>query len=137
MLNYEITLIMDPKFEIKELEALSKSIFLKSKISLEKLSFTKLAYKIKKINVADYYLIKVSEADKQEILEFARKANIARFILRLLIINMTEEKGLHRKKRPYLQKISEIRRIKTEKAQQDKTKNFKDKNTKENTENKK
>ncbi|MBU4691195.1 30S ribosomal protein S6 [Mycoplasma zalophi] len=95
MNKYEIMLLVHSTASQEEVEKFVNEIF-KSKKELTKLERTQLAYPIKKVNTAQYFVLNV-EASAEEIKEFNRREVLNKSILRTLVINLDTEKPLQRK----------------------------------------
>ncbi|QJR44411.1 30S ribosomal protein S6 [Mycoplasma miroungirhinis] len=94
MNKYEIMLLVHSTTNQEDVEKFINEIF-KSKKELTKLERTQLAYPIKKVNTAKYFVLKV-EALAEEIKEFNRREILNKSILRTLVINLDTEKPLQR-----------------------------------------
>ncbi|ACF07462.1 ribosomal protein S6 [Metamycoplasma arthritidis] len=97
MSNYEIMILANPDSTLEQVSELLFSVLKKSDTKIEKLERSELAYPIHKLTRATYYLVTV-KSDPQLMAELTRKLNIAKFILRSLIINLDSEKGLKPRK---------------------------------------
>ncbi|QJG66812.1 30S ribosomal protein S6 [Mycoplasma phocoenae] len=95
MHKYEIMLIVQSTTTEDKVNSFISEIF-SSKGELKKLERTQLAYAIKKVNTAQYFVLNI-EAKAEEIKEFGRKALLDKEILRTLVINLDSEKALQRK----------------------------------------
>ncbi|WP_412031655.1 30S ribosomal protein S6 [Metamycoplasma buccale] len=104
MSNYEIMILTDPKFSVEELSKLLHSVLKQENTKIEKLERSELAYPIKKLTHANYYLINTKSAPNV-LAELTRILNISKLVLRTLIINLDTEKGMKPKKiKPKFQK---------------------------------
>ncbi|AXE60893.1 30S ribosomal protein S6 [[Mycoplasma] phocae] len=97
MSNYEIMILVDPTAKEEDFTSLVFSVLNEKNAKMEKLERSELAYPIKKMSRATYYLISV-KAEPHLIAELTRKLNISKIILRNLIINLDSERGLKPKK---------------------------------------
>ena len=93
MPKYEISIIVDPKKNAKEVEGFLKDIFGKNLKEVNKLERTELAYEINNSKVAQYFLF-IIETTPKNIEEFVRKVNIEKTIWRHIIINLDKEKSI-------------------------------------------
>lgn len=91
MHKYEIMLIVDPKFDLSNLEKMVKEIFSKDLKKFEKMKNTEFAYPINGQNNGIYLLILV-DTDPSNIIEFKRRILIEKSVWRHLIINLDSEK---------------------------------------------
>ncbi|MBZ4195254.1 30S ribosomal protein S6 [Mycoplasma tauri] len=106
MNKYEIMLIIDPAVDALMATNVVESVFDKKYISkAEKMENTTLAYPINKSTKAQYMIYNL-EAESSLIAEFVRKANIAKFIWRHMIINLDSEKGFGKSKKAYKTRIA-------------------------------
>lgn len=92
MSNYEIMILVNPQSTDEEVKSLLLSV-LPQDTKFERLERTELAYPIKKLSRATYYLVS-TKAAPELMSELTRKLNIDKRILRSLIINLDSEKGL-------------------------------------------
>lgn len=99
MNKYEIMLITDPNFDEKDFSNFINSIFKNSKLKIEKMERTELAYEINKSKTASYYLV-TGEASGDDVNELTRKVNITKQVWRVMSVNLDTEKGLDRKANP-------------------------------------
>ncbi|MBN0970912.1 30S ribosomal protein S6 [Mycoplasma phocoeninasale] len=97
MSNYEIMILVDPAAKEEDFTSLVFSVLNEKDAKLEKLERSELAYPIKKMSRASYYLIS-AKAEPHLIAELTRKLNISKIILRNLIINLDSERGLKPRK---------------------------------------
>ncbi|AZG68904.1 30S ribosomal protein S6 [Mycoplasma struthionis] len=97
MSNYEIMILVNPKSTDEEFKSLLFSVLDEKSSKVEKLERTELAYPIKKLTRASYYLVTTKSAPEL-MAELTRKLNIDKSILRTLIINLDSEKGLKPRK---------------------------------------
>ncbi|WP_373436100.1 30S ribosomal protein S6 [Metamycoplasma equirhinis] len=97
MSNYEIMILVNPNSSEEDFKSFLFSILKNENTKLEKLERTEIAYPIKKLSRANYYLIN-TKAEPTIISELTRKLNINKSILRSLVINLDSEKGLKPKK---------------------------------------
>ena len=93
MAKYEIMIIVDPKEDLKTVEALAKDVFGDGMKKFAKMDKTELAYPINKTTTAQYVLID-AELDGEQIKEFTRKVNISKTIWRQLAINLDSERQM-------------------------------------------
>ncbi|WP_029513499.1 30S ribosomal protein S6 [Mycoplasmopsis primatum] len=106
MNKYEIMLIVDPAIDMLMATEIVESVFGKKNVSkVEKLENSTLAYPINKSLKAQYIVYNL-ESKSELIAEFTRKANIAKFIWRQMVINLDTEKGLQKSKKAFRQRIS-------------------------------
>ena len=91
MHKYEIMLIINPKFDISNVEKLANEIFSKDLKKFEKMEQTELAYPINGENIGIYLLL-IAETSPENINEFRRRASIEKNIWRKLIINLDTDK---------------------------------------------
>lgn len=100
MINkYEIMAIVDPKTEVSEFEAMLKEVFGAGVKSVETMENNELAYEINKSKIAHRVLVNV-EAEGDRIAEFTRKANIAKYVWRNIVINLDTERGFGKEAKP-------------------------------------
>lgn len=92
MSNYEIMILVNPQSTEEEVKSLLLTV-LPEDTKFERLERTELAYPIKKLSRATYYLVS-TKAAPELMSELTRKLNIDKRILRSLIINLDSEKGL-------------------------------------------
>ncbi|RMA77426.1 small subunit ribosomal protein S6 [Metamycoplasma subdolum] len=92
MSNYEIMILTDPHSTEDELHKLVHQVLGKT-AKIQKLERAELAYPIKKQTRANYFLVNV-KIEAAHVAEFTRVFNINKFVLRYLVINLDNEKGL-------------------------------------------
>ena len=97
MSNYEIMILTNTEMLESDLTKLLTSTLKVKDVKLNKLERNELVYPIKKQTRANYYVVNL-KIDPSLIAELTRKFNIAKLILRYLIINLDTEKGLKPKK---------------------------------------
>lgn len=93
MAKYEIMLIVDPKEDLKTVEAMAKDVFKDGMKKFQKMDRTELAYPINNSNTAQYVLID-AELSGDDVKEFTRKVNISKTIWRQMTINLDQERAM-------------------------------------------
>ncbi|WP_429995118.1 30S ribosomal protein S6 [Mycoplasmopsis bovis] len=111
MNKYEIMLIVDPAIDIAMANEIVESVFDKKNINKAvKLENTTLAYPINKSTKAQY-IVYTLEAKSELIAEFTRRANIAKFIWRQMVINLDTEKGFQKSKKAFKHRIAKDAKV--------------------------
>ncbi|ENY69319.1 30S ribosomal protein S6 [Metamycoplasma auris 15026] len=97
MSKYEIMILVNPTSKEESVKELLFSVLDEKSTKFERLERTELAYPIKKLTHATYFLVH-TRTNPELIKELTRKFNIDKSILRSLVINLDSEKGLRPKR---------------------------------------
>ncbi|PYF43694.1 30S ribosomal protein S6 [Metamycoplasma alkalescens] len=103
MSKYEIMILVNPTSKEESVKELLFSVLDEKNTKFERLERTELAYPIKKLNRASYFLV-LTKTEPESIKELTRKFNIDKTILRSLVINLDSEKGLKPRKQKRFQR---------------------------------
>ena len=127
MSNYEIMILTNIEMLESDLTKLLTSTLKVKDVKLNKLERNELVYPIKKQTRANYYVVNL-KIDPSLIAELTRKFNIAKLVLRYLIINLDTEKGLKPKKASRFNKFHKFNKF-------SQSNNYVNKTSEENAEN--
>lgn len=130
MSNYEIMILTNTEMLESDLTKLLTSTLKVKDVKLNKLERNELVYPIKKQTRANYYVVNL-KIDPSLIAKLTRKFNIAKLILRYLIINLDTEKGLKPKKASRFNKFHKFNKF----SQSNNYVNKQNKTSEENAEN--